>query len=179
MTASVPTIRLVCAAYRAHDPRWAFAPTSGHGAAVGGGRFNPKGVPALYLSLALETVFKEVSAGLAHRFDPLTICAYEVDCEAIVDLSSADGRGAAGVSVAEMAAPWRLDLDEGRYPASWRIHDRLRDAGAAGVLVPSFANGARAGERNIVLWVWSDARPCLVRVIDPKGRLPKNPLSWA
>ena len=34
-------------AYRAHDPRWSFKPLSGDGAAVQGGRFNPKGSAAL------------------------------------------------------------------------------------------------------------------------------------
>jgi RES domain-containing protein len=37
-------------------------PLSGAGAAIGGGRFNPKGIPAFYLSLAMETALKEVMA---------------------------------------------------------------------------------------------------------------------
>ncbi|TJV36829.1 MAG: hypothetical protein E5Y18_13750, partial [Mesorhizobium sp.] len=42
-------MRFVGTCYRAHDPRWAFKPTSGDGASSRGARFNPKGVPALYL----------------------------------------------------------------------------------------------------------------------------------
>jgi len=38
--------------YRAHTPRWSFAPLSGAGAAVQGGRFNRKGIEALYLTKA-------------------------------------------------------------------------------------------------------------------------------
>jgi RES domain-containing protein len=34
-------------AYRAHDPRWSFTSLSGDGAALYGGRYNRKGVPAL------------------------------------------------------------------------------------------------------------------------------------
>ncbi len=36
-------VRFQGLAYRAHDPRWSFKPLSGEGAAVHGGRFNPKG----------------------------------------------------------------------------------------------------------------------------------------
>nr|WP_245682169.1 RES domain-containing protein [Halomonas gudaonensis] len=34
-----------------HVPRWAYAPTSGAGAAEHGGRLNRPGLPALYLAL--------------------------------------------------------------------------------------------------------------------------------
>lgn len=37
-------------AYRMHTPKWATAPTSGAGAASGGGRANRPGVQALYLA---------------------------------------------------------------------------------------------------------------------------------
>ena len=40
--------------YRAHNPMWSFSPLSGAGAAIHGGRFNSKGMPALYLSLSIE-----------------------------------------------------------------------------------------------------------------------------
>ena len=103
-----PFVRFKGLAYRGHDPSWAHAPLSGEGAAAQGGRFNPKGVAALYLSLAVETVFKEVSAGFGHRFDPLTICAYDVECEALVDLTTEDARAAAGVTYEQLAAPWLL-----------------------------------------------------------------------
>ncbi|MGV3552391.1 RES family NAD+ phosphorylase [Rhizobium sp.] len=60
-------------AYRAHDPKWAFDPLSGEGAAIHGGRFNPRGVEALYLATSLEGAVLEASHGFAYRFEPLTI----------------------------------------------------------------------------------------------------------
>jgi RES domain-containing protein len=174
----LPTVRLTDVAYRGHDPQWAWDPVSGNGAASRGGRFNPKGVPALYLSLAPETVFKEQGAGLSRRFDPLTVCACELDVSGIVDLSSPEARAAAGVPMSELDCPWLLDMAEGRRPASWALHERLVRAGAAGLLVPSLAVGARADELNVVLWTWSDALPHSVRVIDAGHRLPKNRRSW-
>ncbi|WP_352965052.1 RES domain-containing protein [Mesorhizobium sp. M0815] len=85
-------MRLVGTCYRTHDPRWAFKPSSGDGAAIRGARFNPKGVPALYLALTVMTTVKEANQGFAHRIDPCVLCSYEVDCEDITDLSTKQGR---------------------------------------------------------------------------------------
>jgi RES domain-containing protein len=168
--------RGVC--YRAHDPRWSFAPSSGVGAAIHGGRFNPKGVPALYLALDAMTAIKEANQGFARKIEPCVLCAYDVDCEDIVDLRSDEARTAAGVVPQDMASGWFSFLAENREPPSWRIARRLINEGAAGILVPSFAPGAVSGDDNLVLWDWSDRPPRRVAVFDPGGRLPKNQLSW-
>lgn len=86
-------MRFVGTCYRAHDPRWSFKPTSGEGAAIRGARFNPKGVPALYLGLSIMTAIKEISQGLPHRLDPTVLCSYDVDCEDVIDLTTERGRG--------------------------------------------------------------------------------------
>jgi len=164
--------------YRAHDPRWSFTPLSGAGAAIHGGRFNPAGTAALYLSLDLITAIKEASQGFAFKIEPLVVCSYEVDCEDIADLSHEAGRDALGVTYAEMACNWFADLSEGRDPPSWRIARRLVAESRAGIVVPSFAAGATPADRNLVLWSWSDRLPHRIAVFDPSGRLPKNQLSW-
>jgi hypothetical protein len=66
-----------------------------------------------------------------------------------------------------------LDRASGREPASWRT--RLRKT-AAGILVPSFVNRARADMHNLVLWKWGPNLPHRVTAYDPSGRLPKNQL---
>lgn len=164
-------------AYRGHNPRWAFAPTSGAGAAIHGGRFNPKDVEALYLATSPEGAFIEATQGLAYKFNPLTLCAYEVDCTDIVDLSTADACASERIDPEDLAAPWALDIMEKRTPASWRVYETM-GASAAGILVPSFAKGARAETKNLVLWRWSDTLPHLVRVHDPDRRLPSDQSSW-
>jgi RES domain-containing protein len=163
--------------YRGHDPRWAFSPLSGEGASKAGGRFNPQGVPALYLCLTIEGVFAEQAHGFAYRFEPLTICCYEVDVEDIVDLRTDNDRDAAGVILSDMACAWRLDIARGREPASWRIANQLRKD-SAGIVVPSFANRPRPEMHNLVLWKWGPDLPHQVNVYDPSGRLPKDQLSW-
>lgn len=164
-------------AYRGHNPRWAFSPTSGAGAAIHGGRFNPRGVEALYLATTPEGAFVEATQGLAYKFDPLTLCAYEVDCTDIVDLRTPEACAAADTDPAALAAPWALDVMEKRTPASWRMYYALAPR-AAGILVPSFAKSARAEMTNLVLWRWSDDLPYQVRVHDPQGRLPSDQSSW-
>lgn len=164
--------------YRAHDPRWAFSPLSGDGAKVHGGRFNPKGMPALYLALTLEGMFIEMGHGLARRFEPLTVCTYDVDVDDIVDLTKDDGRSANRVTLDDLACAWAADVANKREPASWQLARRLIADGSAGLLVPSFADGARTDMLNLVLWKWGANLPRRVEVHDPSGRLPKDQLSW-
>jgi RES domain-containing protein len=165
--------------YRAHDPQWAFSPLSGEGARTHGGRFNPKGVPALYLALTLDGMFLEMAHGFAHRFDPLTVCSYDVDVEDVVDLRDDAGRKANGVPVSQLRCPWFDDLANRRTPASWNVAERLIGRGAAGILVPSFARRASPAMNNLVLWKWGPTLPHRVEVYDPGGRLPKDRASWS
>ncbi|MGH7090972.1 MAG: RES family NAD+ phosphorylase, partial [Stellaceae bacterium] len=128
--------------YRAHDPRWAFEPLSGAGAAIRGARFNPKGTPALYLSVDIVTAVKEANQGFAHKIEPCVLCCYDVACEDIVDLRTAGARSRHGITLQDMACPWFALLADGREPPSWKLARRLHADGNAGILVPSFAPGA-------------------------------------
>ncbi|QGM47205.1 RES family NAD+ phosphorylase [Methylocystis heyeri] len=171
-------MRFRATCYRAHDPRWSFQPLSGAGAAMRGARFNPKGAPALYLALTIMTAVKEINQGFAHKIEPCVLCSYDVDCEDVLDLRSEEDRKAASASLEDMACAWFSDISQGREPPSWRIARQSMKAGAAGILVPSFAPGARADDQNLVLWKWGPALPHKVSVFDPSGRLPKDQLSW-
>lgn len=163
--------------YRAHDPRWAVSPASGDGAAIRGARFNPKGVAALYLSTTIEGAVIEASQGFGHKIQPLTICSYEIDCADVADLTDARERERRGISPDLMACAWAAALADSRRPASWAIHDQLSKS-HAGILVPSYARGAREQDTNLVLWRWSGELPHRVTVVDPAGRLPRNQKSW-
>ncbi len=164
--------------FRAHDPNWAWSPLSGAGAALKGRRFNWPKLETLYLSLSFVTVFREVSAGFAHRLTPYLLVSYDVDCDNIADLRTAEDRAALGVDLADLACAWGTALIEGREPESWAVVRRLIAAGQAGTLVPSFANGATEEDQNLVLWRWGPDLPHKVTVYDPTGKLPKNQLCW-
>ena len=77
-------------------------------------------------------MFQEMAHGFGHRFDPLTVCTYEVDVKDVVDLRTDEGRRAADVELDDLACAWALDRASRRKPASWAIAERLIKADAAG-----------------------------------------------
>jgi RES domain-containing protein len=164
-------------AYRTHDLKWAFDPLSGEGAAIHGGRFNPKGEPALYLASTLEGAVLEASHGFAYRFEPLTICTYEIATIELADLTDEAVLSSLDINADDLASPWLLERSEGRRPRSWSVHDKLAKTWS-GILVPSFARNARPEFRNIVLWRWNTAGAERVSIFDPNSRLPKDQRSW-
>lgn len=175
---TLPFTRFTEPVYRGHNPRWSFAPESGEGARQHGGRFNPKGVAALYTSLRPETAWLEAQQGFVFKAQPLTLCQYAVDCEHVLDLTDAAVRDTAGVRVDDIACAWEDLTTRGLEPPSWALAKRLVDAGCAGIVVPSFASGATVRDLNLVLWDWSTTRPHRVRVVEDESRLPRDDRSW-
>jgi RES domain-containing protein len=167
-------VKLTGVVYRAHNPRWAFAPDSGQGAAFSGGRFNPVGMPALYTSPRFETAWLEAQQAFPFKAQPMTLCAYDIDCEDVLDLTDAGTLAAHEIIPADLACPWKDLCTSGVKPPSWSITERLFAAGTAGVIVPSFAKGAIAVDINIVFWAWAPVPPHQVRVIDDDQRLPRD-----
>jgi len=167
----IPDLQFRGLAYRAHHPNWAWQPASGEGARLHGGRFNPKGRPALYLSLRFETAWAEAQQGFPFKPQPLTLCAYEIDCIGIVDLCDERIRAKLGISAADLACPWEDLQARSIEPPTHDLSRRLIDSGIAGVIVPSYAPGAPDAARNLVLWRWSHKLPYRVRVIDDQNRL--------
>ena len=171
-------MRLQGTVWRAHNPRWSFAPESGDGAALHGGRFNRIGSPALYTSLRFETAWLEAQQGFAFKVQPLTLCAYAVDCADLADLTDPGTCRELRVEPADLACPGEYLLALGQMPPSWLLADRLAAAGCAGLQAPSRAPGATPFDLNVVFWRWEAVPPHQVKVIDPERRLPRNPLSW-
>jgi RES domain-containing protein len=160
--------------WRILAPKWAHNPLSGEGASRFGGRFNPKGVSALYLSESIDTAFAEYQQDLQVR--PGTFCAYQLDVSGIVDLCNAQVCKAVSVDRATLLSPWKeILLVEKRTPPTWELSLQLMNQGFAGVRVPS----AQMKEGvNLVLWRWNDDPSCRVAVLDPKGELPRDQKSW-
>jgi len=126
----------------------------------------------------METAWLEAQQGFPFKAQPLTICAYEVDCSDVADLGDEDGRRDLGVALADLACAWEDLAARGVEPPSWRLANRLIGGGYAGIIVPSFAPGSAPTDRNGVFWRWSDALPHKVLVIDDESRLPRDGRSW-
>jgi RES domain-containing protein len=164
--------------YRAHHPRWAFAPDSGEGAARFGGRFNPVGMPALYTALRLQGAWTEAQQAFPFKAQPMTMVAYQVDCADMVDLTDPVVLATWGIAGADLACAWEDMADRGIEPPSWALAKRLLAVGCAGILAPSFAAGAQKGDVNAIFWRWSPDPPHQVRGVDDLARLPRDDTSW-
>lgn len=126
----------------------------------------------------METAWLEAQQGFPFKAQPLTVVAYAVDCADMADLTDPATLAALEIAPADLACPWEDLASRRQDPPSWRLARRLMAAGIAGIIVPSFAPGALATDRNLVFWHWSEAPPHQVRVIDDQQRLPRNDLSW-
>lgn len=157
--------------FRAINAVWAHDPLSGRGAAITGGRFNPKGVECYYTSLHYEIAIREAVQGIGD-LEPTMIIACQADVTDLVDLSTADKITDFGVDIALLRSPnWRDEMDDFGKSQSQELAERLIADGHAGMLVPSFAPNAASGDTNLVLWKWGDDLPHMVRVIDTEDRL--------
>lgn len=164
--------------YRAHDPKWAFDPVSGHGAALYGGRFNKPGTPMLYTATSIMGAITEAAQGMVMRLQPLTIVSYQVDHAAVLDLSTPAVCDDAGVAWEHVTCDWAYRQTIGEWPPSWALSEKLRLEGVGAILVPSLAVGARAHDTNLVFWAWGDQPALRVTVIDDHAHLPGDQWSW-
>ena len=156
--------------YRALNPIRAREPLSGEGARLHGGRFNPKGVPALYTAMSVMTTIRE--ANQIGTLQPTTLVSYEADLTPIFDATDGDALRGYDMTRADLAAnDWRIQMRaEGKAPTQI-LAERLIADGYDGLKVPSFANGATGEDLNSVLWVWGSSLPTKLILIDDEGRL--------
>jgi RES domain-containing protein len=155
--------------YRALNPIWARQPLSGEGARRHGGRFNPRGVPALYASLSPLTAVRE--ANQAGSFQPVTLVCYRADLDPVLDGRDSAAIADQGATVADLADDgWRLRMGATGEAPTQALARRLIAGGFAGLLVRSFAPGATAADLNLVVWRWGDP-PAGLTVVDDEGRL--------
>nr|WP_117193386.1 RES domain-containing protein [Rhizobium terrae] len=159
--------------WRAYVPRWAHAPLSGDGAARFGGRWNPVGAPAIYAARELSTAWAEYNQGFVQH--PALITQLRLEGARLADLTSPATLAGLGIDETIHRCEWRADLDKGLKPATLALRERLVERSFHGVIYPSFMS---PGGTCIALWRWNDGTGPALNVIDPDGRLPKNPASW-
>ena len=156
--------------FRALNPVYAREPLSGRGAELYGGRFNPKGMPALYTSLSIMTALRE--ANQVGNLQPTTLVSYEAEIDNVFDGTDATTLAAEGMDAAGLADPgWRDQMAKTGEAKTQAFARRLAAQGYHGILVPSYAPGARHADLNLVLWSWGPQPPARLVLIDDEQRL--------
>jgi len=156
--------------FRALNPIYAREPLSGKGAALYGGRFNPKGIPALYCSLTVLTALRE--ANQVGNLQPTTLVCYDAEIDGIFDSRDPALLEAEGLLPATLADPsWRDQMKAKGEAKTQALARSLIAKGYCGMLVRSFAPGATENDLNLVLWRWGEAAPARLVLIDEEGRL--------
>jgi RES domain-containing protein len=163
-------VRYLGKLHRALNPIYAHEPLSGRGAELYGGRFNPKGMPALYLSLSMMTALRE--ANQVGSLQPTTVVSYDAEIERVFDCRDEAALEVRGMNAAMLAdASWRDQMKTSGEARTQAFARRLIADGYHALLVRSFAPGATDEDLNLVLWKWGDAAPSRVALIDDEHRL--------
>jgi RES domain-containing protein len=161
-------MRLQAVVYRALNPVWAGDPLSGEGARRFGGRFNPKGMPALYCTLDPVTAVREVSQ-IGQPLQPTILVSFEADIHPVFEGTDPQALAGQGMTPEALAAnDWRVHMAAGKEAPTQAFARRLHQAGFAGMLAPSYARMAPPEARNLILWRWT---PETLRLIDDERRL--------
>ena len=156
--------------YRAINPVFAREPMSGRGAELYGGRFNPKGVPALYLSTSVVTALRE--ANQVGDLQPTTLVCYKAEIEMVFDTADTAALIATGVDEAALAdTTWRDQMRTTGEARTQRLARELIAKGYSGLRVRSFAKGSGPDDINLVLWRWGTATPSRLELIDDENWL--------
>jgi RES domain-containing protein len=158
------------ALFRALNPIHARQPLSGRGAELHGGRFHPKGVPALYSSLTVMTALRE--ANQVGSFQPTTLVSYDAEIEGVFDSRDEAALQAAGCDPDTLAgAGWRDQMERRGAARTQAFGRALIAKGYRAMLVRSFAPGATKTDLNLVLWEWGASAPARLTLIDDENRL--------
>ncbi len=156
--------------YRALNPVYAREPLFGRGTALFGGRFNPKGVPALYASLTIMTALRE--ANQVGSLQPTKLVAYEAEIDRLFDCRDETALKKMDLDGSLLGdAAWREQMRLNREAPTQVFARRLIAAGYNGLLVRSFAKGAGLDDLNVVLWRWGSSAPFRLVLIDDENRL--------
>jgi RES domain-containing protein len=160
--------------YRALTPRWAYAPESGAGAALNGGRFNRPGIHARYLADSAEGALREYK-GESELLPPATVATYRVSADRVVDFTDGYVAGLWSPIWEDAYCNWQqIALLTEADPAGWVIGDLVIAAGAAGLLYRS----VRHPDTTCLVLYPAGSGAFSAPVYDPSDALPKNQDSW-
>ena len=154
---------------------------SGHGAGAHGGRWNPRGLTAIYASLDPVTATKEsyhelLQAGFpASVIRPRVMVGLAIDLKQVLDLTDGRIRRSLGLTLADLIEEvWSAIQLSGEEPWTQAIGRGAAEAGFEGILVPS-ARQLRG--KNAVIFPGNLRRGSTVEAM-AKEDLPPHPKTW-
>ncbi|MGE8104796.1 RES family NAD+ phosphorylase [Allorhizobium sp. NPDC080224] len=163
-------MRFKGALYRALNPIYAREPRSGRGAQLNGGRFNNRGVPALYTSLSILTAIRE--ANQVGSLQPTTIVSYKAEVDRVFDSRDEAALAAYGMDAAALAdITWRDQIKSSGEARTRAFARQLVKDDYHGLLERGFVHGSSPSDLNLVLWQWADEASSRLIVIDDENRL--------
>ena len=90
----------------------------------------------------------------------------------MLDSTDAAALKAEGIDIATLSATtWRDKMKAKGEAQTQTIAQTLMGKGCNGLLIRSFAPGAKEDDLNLVLWRWGGAPPARLILIDDEGRL--------
>jgi RES domain-containing protein len=128
------------------------------------GRFHRAGERALYLSPSPDAAAIAVGDLVRPGDRARRVIALELSDAQVLDLLDEKACAALGVVYADASAPWGRVLESGKTPPSWRVADRVRAAGVAGVIDPS-RRAPGVGLWCVTLFNWNGATGPRVSVL--------------
>jgi len=168
--------------FRGVAPIFAANPFSGIGASMAGGRFNPKGVQALYTADRAETAIAEITQGDFLNLVPTTIYRIDIECERALDLTDPTILEALDITPAALSGAWRLittqyfdinnlDVNTRIFLAyTQQLYFDFMKAGVSCLIVPSFAPTSPSGSKNYVFLNWNNLGTAQLTLHDPDNR---------
>lgn len=176
-------VRLTATGFRSVGTRYANETDllSGAGAGNHGGRWNPRGFPAIYASFNPVTAVKEAYHGFfeagfsARTIRPRVFAGLAIRLELVLDLTDRHVRRALGFTVKDLIMEdWEAIQEAGQEAWTQAIGRGAAHAGFEGLLVPSARD---PHGRNVVIFPRNLRAGSNVEPV-AKADLPPHPSEW-
>ena len=94
------------------------------------------------------------------------------DITGLFDARDVAALASVGFAPEDLGDPaWRLRMNRGERVPTQDLAETLVGQGHCGMVVRSFAKGARADSANVVLWSWGQGTAASLELVDDDGRL--------
>lgn len=137
--------------WRAVDPEFSRRPLSPIGSMISGGRFNPVGIPAIYLASDPFTALLETNPYNEPIGRAMTLIPVELDTSGLADFTDPAICEALEVDRQRLDEPWSQVPGTSSY--TQQIYHRIIGLGYAGI---KFRSRANPYQFNIAMWIVRD-----------------------